>query len=339
MILPVFLPHLGCGKRCIYCNQDLITGITDKNKGLNEFLSILFDPITSPVEVGLYGGNVLGLSAHELKDLFRLFNPFRNRISGFRLSAKPTPVSRGIVTVLRKNMVHTIELGIPCMNDTILTFLGRGHSTNDFFTTFDLLKNDFALGLQVMVGLPGETGGDIRATAAMLSQLHPQFLRIYPLLVIDGTPLAQMWRQSTFVPDSVEQALEKAVYISLKAGQAGTKVIKMGLTENEVLLKKVIAGPYHPAFGYLVKAESFYLAIAARCNDAGLSGEMKVHLNPKDLPHLLGDRRKNIARFSEKGMAFAWVMDQTIEEGSFCLVKSGKRETGNINDALAMLPY
>ena len=25
MIVPLFLPHLGCGERCTYCNQDLIT--------------------------------------------------------------------------------------------------------------------------------------------------------------------------------------------------------------------------------------------------------------------------------------------------------------------------
>lgn len=338
MIIPVFLPHLGCGMRCSYCNQDIITN-TEEKDGIEEHIASLLAGLDEPAEVGLYSGNMLGLHAGRLERLFSSFTPYRDRISAFRISAKPGPVRGDQIDVLKKHGVRTIELGIPTFNDRILADLNRGHTREDLFGTYELLRREgFEIGLQVMVGLPGETRQDLRETTASVARLAPAFIRIYPLLVIDGTPLAEAYRKGDFSPDSLEEAVSKVLFICLSVRQRGIKTIKMGLSENEVLKKKILAGPYHPAFGYLVKCEAFYLAVVNKWETLHAEGDVQVWLNRIDVPHLTGHRRSNLKRLREKGIALTWQEDD-IARGAFILRVGDRKATGDMADALAMIPF
>src|SRR5512133_1893094 len=109
MIVPVFLPHLGCRERCIYCYQQYITdlretdllSVIDKSMGIHE----------GPFEVGLYGGNIFGIKTDQLRQLFSCFDAYREKITNFRISTKPTRLSNEIIDILRTNGVQVIELG------------------------------------------------------------------------------------------------------------------------------------------------------------------------------------------------------------------------------------
>jgi hypothetical protein len=81
MILPVFLPHLGCGARCIYCNQNLITD--GQTEPIHERLERLLGGAGPRAEAGLYGGNPLGL---QFDDLARFPTSRASETSGFRQS-------------------------------------------------------------------------------------------------------------------------------------------------------------------------------------------------------------------------------------------------------------
>ena len=70
--MPVFLPHLGCRQKCIYCNQHLITGESGK-KGVKGAIHKALDPIKAPAEVAIYGGNPFGLGPDGLARLLSLF--------------------------------------------------------------------------------------------------------------------------------------------------------------------------------------------------------------------------------------------------------------------------
>jgi histone acetyltransferase (RNA polymerase elongator complex component) len=335
MIVPVFLPHLGCGHRCTYCNQNHITekvGLPD----IEQQLASLFADLKAPVEVALYGGNPPALQPHQLERLFRFFEPYSDRILSFRLSAKPVTMEKGVLDLLKKQRVGTIELGIPSFNDAILSALERGHTAREAIETyFDLRDEGFQVGIQVMVGLPGEKFDDIRETTARVEHLSPYFIRIYPLLVIEDTPLLQSFKQGQFVPDSLEKAVGKAAYIYVNAWKLGIRTVKMGLTENDVLKKKIAAGPYHPAFGYLVKSAAFLLALLERCSTGGIAGEITVHLHESDLPHLTGLRRANMVKLEHQGIVASWAIDNSLTPGHFAVEMGARRITGSLTDALS----
>jgi len=300
MTMPVFLPHLGCRQRCIYCNQQLITG----QQGKQDVEAAVRDALVSlsdPVEVAIYGGNPLGLSLKELAWLLSLFDTHSDSITHLRLSTEPIPPDAQVIELLRAKNVGVIELGIPTFNDETLRALGRHHTVQDLYDTYHLLtRAGFSVGLQIMVGLPGETADDVRTTARHLAELRPAFIRIYPLVVLRDTALHVDFREGRFTPLSLEQAVERASFLYVSALSHATKVVKMGLIENEFLKGALVSGPYHPAFGYLVRSHAFCMAVMGVCQRAGISGRLMVSLSKQDVPHLVGYRRSNLVRLSER---------------------------------------
>ena len=332
MIVPIFLPHLGCLERCIYCNQGHITG--SQGIDVDGIVKKSLCSAKDKVEIGLYGGNIFNVEPAELKRLFECFNSHMEKVSNFRISTKPVPLRNETIEILKVNKVTVIELGIPVFNDAILEKLNRKHTVEDFYKAYCLLKEEgFRVALQVMVGLPDETMNDIRMTAEQIIRLSPHYIRIYPLIVLKDTPLYSMYESGLFVPIPFEEALKRAVYIYLNALKHGIKAAKMGLTDNEIIKERVVAGHYHPAFGYLVKSEAFYLAVKAKIGAASLKGDVTVRLNNRDIPHLSGNRRSNIKRFNEQGVCIAWEKAD-VEEGNFVLHSGSKEIGGSIFDAL-----
>jgi histone acetyltransferase (RNA polymerase elongator complex component) len=337
MIAPIFLPHLGCGRRCTYCNQDHITG--EQAAPLEERIGRLFATLLAPAEVALYGGDVLGLPPNEIEAVFRLLDPYRDKIAAMRISVRPRTVSAGVASLLKAYNVRTIEVGAPSFNDAILACLNRGHTAEDVRRACRSFREQgFEAGLQVMVGLPGETAHDVRETAANIIDLAPAFIRIYPLVVVEDTPLCRDFRAGRFSPDTLEAAVAKSAFIYANAWTHGIRTIKMGLTANEVLREKVAAGPFHPAFGYLVKSEAFCLAVLARRALSGLSGgDVRLSVNRRDVAHLTGYKRANIGRLAGSGISPEWTEGEGIKEGHFVIESGGERVAGNLADALHSL--
>jgi len=333
MIVPIFLPHLGCQDRCIYCDQDAITDVNarDLKSRIEEILTSRKDPF----EVGLYGGNIFNIKPETLRRLFSYFDNHRAVIKNFRISTKPVPLDDEVIAILIENRVTTVELGIPSFNDHMLEFLNRKHTSADLNKAFKLLTGEgLQVALQVMVGLPHETMEDVRETVAKIISLKPFYIRIYPLAFINGTPLADMYKVQKFVPITFDEAIHRAMLIYLSALQHEIKTVKMGLTDNEVIKETIIGGYYHPAFGFLVKSEVFFHAVMAKIAETGFSGEVTVFLNNRDIPHLLGHKRINIVRLNEAGLSITWQVND-IPTGIFLLKSGGKEIEGAIFDALS----
>jgi histone acetyltransferase (RNA polymerase elongator complex component) len=336
MIIPVFLPHLGCGDRCVYCDQNIITDIGEVT--LRERIERSLANREGPVEVGLYGGNIFGIPPEVLRHLFSLFSGYRNIITNFTISTKPVPLDDEVMFILKQNQVTTIELGIPSFNDTILEVLNRKHTKKDLRKAFQrLTKEGFRVALQVMVGLPYETIADIAETIENINQLNPAFIRIYPLALINGTPLAGMYEAKQFLPIPFGEAIYRAMLIHLSALQHEIKTVKMGLTDNEVMQDKIIGGYYHPAFGFLVKSEAYYRAVLVKMAKTGFKGEVSIFINERDISHLLGHKRNNIKRFHDAGISVTWQIIDT-PPGTFMLRSTERTATGTIFDALMEVP-
>ena len=333
MIVPIFLPHLGCQDRCFYCDQDAITDVNARD--LKSRIEKILTSRKDPFEVGLYGGNIFNIKPEALRRLFSYFDNHRAVIKNFRISTKPVPLDDDVIAILIENRVTTVELGIPSFNDHILELLNRKHTAADLNKAFKLLKDEgFQIALQVMVGLPHETMEDIRETVAKIISLKPAYIRIYPLAFINGTPLADMYKVQKFVPIAFDEAIHRAMLIYLNALQHEIKTVKMGLTDNEVIKEKIIGGYYHPAFGFLVKSEALYSAVMSNIAKAGINKEIAIFINNKDVPHLIGHKRNNLGRFAKASISVNW-QTTDISVGTFILNSRKIQVTGTIFDALA----
>jgi len=134
----------------------------------------------------------------------------------------------------------------------------RGHSREDVINASKLIKlNGFKLGHQMMIGLPGDTIQKDIQTAKEIIQLKPDMVRIYPTLVIKGTPLEELYICGMYTPLALEEAVDISKELLKLFAKNDILVIRLGLqaTENINFNKDVSVGPFHSAFKELVETK------------------------------------------------------------------------------------
>ena len=311
-IVPIFLPHAGCPHRCVFCNQVSITGSLPKTVNadqirsqIHQFLSYKKDR-RKPVQISFFGGNFLGLKTDQIKCLLDLATEFvrQGQADSIRFSTRPDTIDSGRLDMIHKFPVVTVELGAQSMDDHVLSLSRRGHRAADTVQAAALLKQrDYELGLQIMVGLPGDDRDRALATARRVAALNPDFVRIYPTLVLKGSLLARCYQKGAYTPLSLDDAVNQVKTLYLFFRKKDVRVIRMGLQASVDLEQgaAVIAGPYHPAFGHLVYSEVFLDKVEKEIESAALfSGSISIRVNPNKISTVRGIQNRNIHILREK---------------------------------------
>ena len=213
--IPIFIPELACPFQCIYCNQQKISGRLSIPTE-EEILKIIEDHLStiptenSEVELAFFGGNFTGIDKSEQIRLLQLVNPYlkSGRIKGIRLSTRPDYIDEEILKMLKDFGVRTIEIGAQSLDDKVLHLSKRGHTAKDTEQAAKMiLEAGFSLGLQMMIGLPGDTLESAIYTANRIVELGADSTRIYPTLVIRDTVMEKMYHEERFKPLSLEEAV------------------------------------------------------------------------------------------------------------------------------------
>jgi len=121
-----------------------------------------------------------------------------------------------------------------------------------------MIKNaHIRLGLQMMIGLPGDSLEYDQQTAATCVELEAVDARVYPTLVIKGTKLEKLYREGKYIPLGMDEAIQRSADVFKILDKGGIKVIKMGLHPSDAFITgdELIAGPFHEAFRELVMTE------------------------------------------------------------------------------------
>ncbi len=255
-----------------------------------------------PVQISFYGGNFLGLLPRQLTGLLEAASACvtNGMADTIRFSTRPDTVTPETLSIVKQFPVSTIELGVQSMNNKVLRLSARGHTANDIVGAVSLLReNTYEIGLQMMVGLPGDTPGSLRETAEKIAGLKPDFTRIYPCVVLKNSPLQRLMKAGSYTPLTLERAvaLTKQVFLIFK--RHNIKVIRMGLQASEDLDNgsSIAAGPYHPAFGHHVFSEIFYDAIKkALSAKPGDCKDIEIRVHPKNESKLRGIKNHNMNR-------------------------------------------
>ena len=311
-IIPIFLPHSGCPHQCIFCNQKAITGVKhdffspDKIRLLiNEYLKFKKKQ-RQPVQVAFYGGNFLGLKKDTIKLLLDESSNLIEKgfIDSIRFSTRPDTIKRELLDFIKGYPVSTIEIGVQSMDDQVLAISKRGHTAQDTQKAVSLLQErKYEIGLQMMVGLPGDNETKSFTTAQIIAEFPPDFIRIYPTVVLANSPLAHWYKKGKYVPWSIERSvtLVKKIYLFLKNNNV--PVIRMGLQASADLEKDetIVAGPYHPSFGHLVYSEIFLdAATGVLKSKRNLHETVSIKVHPRSISKMRGLKNKNVKSLKRK---------------------------------------
>ena len=262
-IFPIFIPHLGCPFKCVYCDQITITksnipsvqSISEKVRAFcenNQF---------EEKEIAFFGGTFTKLSQEQQQAYFDAVNEHKNLINGIRISTRPDSIDQKVLEFCKDNNVRTIELGIQSFDDSVLQTTKRGYTSQAAIESCNLIKeNHFTLGIQLMPGLPGFNNTSLKKTIETTIKLNPDFVRIYPTIVLKNTELENWFNSGEYTPLSLGEAIEITSEMISRFREKEIQVIKVGL-HSDIGEENIIAGPYHQSFGELTRAEMLKIKI------------------------------------------------------------------------------
>ncbi len=287
LIYPIFLPMLGCRHRCIYCDQSKISGSAgfEWEKELANVSRFVANHPQDHKEIAFYGSSFTALPPDFRAELLQQFHKVVDANTQFRISTHPLYVNEEILRSCGEGNIAVIELGIQDFCDEVLQATGRGYSGEQACQAARLVQEKgFILGVQLMPGLPGSRQASLQHNMQLLRELKPTYLRLYPLIVIQGTPLAELYGRGEYTPLEMDEAVQICADYTELAEAEGISVIKMGLPSN-IAVAEILGGPYHPAFGEFVQAERLLRHVMAeRCNGN------EIYLDKKQRLLLMGHR-------------------------------------------------
>ena len=313
-IIPIFVPHLGCPNDCIFCNQKSISGKSkmptskEVRKIIEEYIKS-FKEKSSYKEIAFFGGSFTGIDIKLQEELLSTaYEYIKNKqIDSIRISTRPDYINKDILRMLKKYGVKTIELGVQSTNDYILKRSSRGHTFEDVKKASKLIRwYGFNLGHQIMVGLPESTRIDELNTAKDLIKLKPKMVRIYPVLVIKNTKLEEEYKENTYEPITLNQAIERSKELVYLFNKKHIQVIRIGLQNTDMICEpgssesEVVAGPYHPAFGQLVEDSIWYDSIVDKIKKFNVKvKKVRIVVNPSDVNNVIGHKKENALKLKE----------------------------------------
>ena len=224
-------------------------------------------------ELAFYGGTFTALPEPWPRRFMELAGRFlaSGRLSRIRCSTRPDAVDPARLAELKALGLSLVELGVQSFDDTALLASQRGYNGQTAQRACRAVgEAGLSLGIQLMPGLPGHTPAAFQADVAQAAAFAPELTRLYPCLVLAGTPLAEAWRAGAYAPWGLDTAVEQLALALPVLWAAGVPTARMGLAEQQGLT--VLAGPRHPALGQMARSAALLALVRQRLAELAQKG-------------------------------------------------------------------
>lgn len=276
----------GCQAFCAYCAVPLSRG-PSRSLGLDTVLDGLRAYMGMGLSEVVLCGIHMGLWGHDLTPPLKLADlihtiageiapdetSFRLRLS----SMEPLEVGDDLVEAydMYPWLARHFHLPLQSGSDRVLALMGRPYRSGAFRDLVGKLKARWpmaGLGVDVIVGFPGETEGDFQATADLLAGLPLTYFHVFPYSRRPGTRAADM-------PGQVPEHAKRARAMALKGLGAQKRAAFAAANEGREELAVVENTP-HPGSGRLKALTGNYLpALLPPGFQGGGGGLLKVRLS------------------------------------------------------------
>ncbi len=192
----------GCDNFCAYCTVPYARG-RSRNIPVCECVkmarSIAAEGVKEVVLTGVNTGDFGRTTGESFLDLLKALNEVEG-IERFRISSiEPNLITPEIVDWIASGTKFQPHFHIPLQSgsDTLLRRVGRRYDTALFASRIDYIRQAMEpsvfFGIDVIVGLPGETEELFEETYAFLERVRPAFIHVFPYSRRPGTRAAE-WK-------------------------------------------------------------------------------------------------------------------------------------------------
>ena len=191
-----------CVRKCAYC--DFLSFPTDQETQ-NLYTRRLREDIDAmgkkygdiPVDTIFIGGTpsvpdsalIVGIMEH-VRKAFHVAEG-----AEISMEANPGTVTREKLTDYRRAGINRLSFGLQSANDRELKLLGRIHTWAEFLESFHLAREcGFTnINIDLMSALPGQTRESWKDTLKRVTDLNPEHISAYSLIIEDGTPFGEKY--------------------------------------------------------------------------------------------------------------------------------------------------
>ena len=276
----------GCDYKCTYCTIPLARGISRSDtlenvlKNAQEIASKgIKEIVLTGVNIGDYGKGEFGNKKH-LHTFFDLVQALEKipGISRLRISSiEPNLLKNETIDMVSKSRVFVPHFHIPLQSgsDTVLKKMKRRYLTGlyrDRITTIQRQMPHACIGVDVIVGFPGETEEDFLETYAFLNQLGVSYLHVFTYSERDRTEAAGM---SEVVPMAVRNKRSKMLRgLSVK--------LRRAFYESQIETKRTVLFEGENKKGYIHGFTENYVKVKTPWDPALVNTVAEVRLKDID---------------------------------------------------------
>ena len=177
-----------------------------------------------------------------LEEIFKFNEKAKARIVGVSIETRPDLINEEEIKRLRNLGVTMVELGVQTVFDEIHQLNGTGINTTIIANTTKLLKD---AGFKVLYHLmPNLFGSDFEKDRKMFeivfndNRFKPDWLKIYPTVVLENTHLYQLWQEGKYV--SYDDEILKKLLIEIK--QMMPYWVRIARIIRDIPAQKIISG-------------------------------------------------------------------------------------------------
>ncbi|MGI0129838.1 MAG: elongator complex protein 3, partial [Thermoplasmata archaeon] len=160
---------------------------------------------------GIYEG-LNGASSPNLPEAVTRNEVADHRMVGLTVETRPDWCDARVLPFLLDAGVTRVEIGVECLHDDVLSAVGRSHDAGDVArATREARDRGLKVCYHLMVGLPGmDPTADLADFRRLWEEpgFRPDLLKIYPTLVLPGTPLYDDWKEGRYAPYDTPTAVE-----------------------------------------------------------------------------------------------------------------------------------
>ena len=105
-------------------------------------------------------------------------------------------------------------MGLQTSDDQTAEFFNRGYKSARFTEAVEILRRrNLNVVTHIMLGLPGETKEHVKRTVEFLNRHDIQGIKLHSLYVLEGTRLAELYREGKFEPITYAEYIDWALYV------------------------------------------------------------------------------------------------------------------------------
>lgn len=166
----------------------------------------------------------------------------KSRCVGLTIETRPDYCTQSHIDEMLKLGATRVELGVQTLSNDIYKKVNRGHTIKDVIDVTRALKDSaFKVVYHMMPGLFQTEEKDLKMFDRLFENpnLRPDMLKIYPVLVIKGTQLHDMYKRGNYNP----LTNETAKVLIAKMMQKVPPYVRIMRCQRDIPMEKIVAGP------------------------------------------------------------------------------------------------